>query len=337
MVRSLTGIRGIASLWVLAFHVAELTHLRLTGIPHALVSRGYLGVDIFFALSGFVLCHSNRDGHLSSLSSISLFYSRRAIRIFPPHLVAMLLVVAAVCFVPGFKALRADDFYSWSTLPANILLIQTWTIHSAGWNGPAWSLSAELLGYIIFPVIFYFVRRLSKNLSILLLTIWLVAGVAMFVYLGGDQLAKAGMTGTLRMAISLTAGMIAYNVRSRFPKALIIMAAAAFVTAMAVPTLQALTLICTPLVMIALISSGDGSLARLLASRPIYWLGTVSFSLYIVQWATIGISVAILPHGTAQVVGALASTIAMTYLFFICVERPSITWTRSLGHKPKVA
>ena len=61
---ALTGLRGVAAAWVVLFHssVAIETWLPRTTAVHAVTSMGYLGVDLFFALSGFVLCHRYLDG-----------------------------------------------------------------------------------------------------------------------------------------------------------------------------------------------------------------------------------------------------------------------------------
>src|SRR5689334_9429569 len=90
--RALTGIRGVAALWVVLFHLPN----PLAGTAFAQVlSRGYLGVDLFFILSGFVLSYAYRDAlpEKPMVRQALRFYAVRLARIYPLHVFVLALFV----------------------------------------------------------------------------------------------------------------------------------------------------------------------------------------------------------------------------------------------------
>jgi len=105
---SLTGLRGAAALWVILFHFSFLlrTHLHIP-LDLPLLREGYLGVDVFFILSGFILCHV----YVSSFKQYKVrehihFLLIRLARIYPLHLAVMLAFVLAVWLVPAPRIRR---------------------------------------------------------------------------------------------------------------------------------------------------------------------------------------------------------------------------------------
>src|SRR6185437_8778005 len=89
---SLTGLRGVAALWVAAYHgVGSLFALALAN----LLGSGWLAVDLFFVLSGFIMCHVHlADFAVPSWSAAVRFLKLRIARVYPAHL------VAALCWLP---------------------------------------------------------------------------------------------------------------------------------------------------------------------------------------------------------------------------------------------
>lgn len=108
---------------------------------------GYIAITFFFVLSGFVLSYAYQSAFQSSAISKFKFYIGRLARIWPLH---MLCIVLMLPF--AIEAFNADWLKSLIGLFANILLIQDFIAHSADFlNGPAWSISAEMFFYICFP------------------------------------------------------------------------------------------------------------------------------------------------------------------------------------------
>ena len=148
--KPLTSLRFLAAMWVVLFHYWP--HLAVAGTPQ-LVAKGYLGVECFFVLSGFILCHVYLAPFEAGRFNYGDFIWARIARIYPLHiatLVAMGLMAGAALAV----GLTVDSsVLSLSALPANLALVQAWGFSPvAGWNHPSWSISAEWFAYLSFPV-----------------------------------------------------------------------------------------------------------------------------------------------------------------------------------------
>src|ERR1700730_4495727 len=161
---SLTPLRGIAALWVVIFHFCwyfpAVHPERYTGA----VYKGYLAVDMFFVLSGFVITHVYKEGFAQRVTGRSYrdFLKARVARIYPLHITVLLLFVAtATAERAASYALRG----SFEPVPllgersvggffANIVMLQGLWARELSWNDPAWSISLEFLAYLLFPLLF---------------------------------------------------------------------------------------------------------------------------------------------------------------------------------------
>jgi peptidoglycan/LPS O-acetylase OafA/YrhL len=176
---SMTGIRGIAALWVLLFHAQQdadkIFNLRfLQRIPG--VQFGWHGVDLFFMLSGFILMHAHaRDFFQFRRDSLIRFARLRFTRVYPLNAVVLLLIAAFVPFQPGFVAWSRSIFgpstFSAGAFVRTLFLATRWFLPGSGdWNQPVWSLSLEVLGYLAFPFLAFSALRIGKK--------WQLAGLA---------------------------------------------------------------------------------------------------------------------------------------------------------------
>jgi peptidoglycan/LPS O-acetylase OafA/YrhL len=157
--KPLTALRFAAAMWVVSFHYWP--HLAGAAMP-TLVAKGYLGVEMFFVLSGFILCHVYLDGFGERRFRYGSFLWARVARIYPLHLAVMaalgLLAVAAT--VAGMSL--GTGLVNWPALPANILLLHAWGLApQAAWNHPSWSISAEWFAYLSFPAFAWAAWRLK--------------------------------------------------------------------------------------------------------------------------------------------------------------------------------
>ncbi len=144
---ALTGLRSLACLWVIVFHMAQhggWLHDAVDACPTPvsnLVRCGYLGVSLFFVLSGFILTHT----YSPQLAPRQFWWNRFA-RIYPVYLLSLLVLIPL--FYPGLAR--------WGVVKFGLVagLVQSWHPKFATfWNAAAWSLSAEAFFYGVFPVI----------------------------------------------------------------------------------------------------------------------------------------------------------------------------------------
>lgn len=153
-INALTGIRGIAAWLVVLFHIRSGFAPSLPGSIVAVLSKGYLAVDLFFVLSGFVLWMTwgprLTDERWRAVPS---FLQKRIARVWPLHAVILTAtVMLALAMLSTGRTLPAHD--RWPELPLHLLLMQNWGFTSAlAWNDPSWSISTELAAYIAFAVL----------------------------------------------------------------------------------------------------------------------------------------------------------------------------------------
>ena len=162
---ALDALRGICALLVALFHIP---------IYHALKDFGAFAnlqfcVDMFFALSGFVLCHAY-GSRLNHGADGLRFLKARFARLWPLHMVMLVLFVgieiSKIVFMraDGSMALDSQPFgqgHSLYEVITNILFLQSFHLHPGmSWNGPAWSAAVEFYVSLLFAgVILLFPHR----------------------------------------------------------------------------------------------------------------------------------------------------------------------------------
>ena len=148
--RALTSARGAAAWIVVLYHIRGA----FTGMPPAVsrvLGKGYLAVDFFFLLSGFVIWLTWHDRlRAGGVAAIPHFLHKRIARIWPLHL-TMLAAAAALALSLAATG-RSDPAFPAAELPLHLLLVQNWGLTGAlSWNDPAWSISCEVAAYLLFP------------------------------------------------------------------------------------------------------------------------------------------------------------------------------------------
>ena len=186
-VQTLTALRGIMALWVVALHYGH--HLAVP-IRAPLHIYGFLAVDVFFVLSGFILYHVHRQALETRRLDMPRFLLRRLARLYPVHLVTMLaaLAIVAAADAAGQSAtlgFRLDT--ALGDLWANLALVHGLnTVDALRLNYPSWSISTEMAAYVAFPAVAAAVLALPRRwaptlaaLSFLLMTlVWETFGRA---------------------------------------------------------------------------------------------------------------------------------------------------------------
>jgi peptidoglycan/LPS O-acetylase OafA/YrhL len=163
-IRPLTGIRGFAASLVVVYHFYPSWVLLLPGLrlfaPFA--SRGHLGVDLFFILSGFILSYVYSAGDAKlGISEYRRFLWLRIARVYPNHL-ATLGFLLLIVLVSKYCGIVLSGDYSFTALPAQLTMTHSWPFLNGGefsWNYPSWSISAEWFAYLLlFPAMWRLLR-----------------------------------------------------------------------------------------------------------------------------------------------------------------------------------
>ena len=146
---------------VVLFHLHAGSHL------YALTRHGWAAVDFFFVLSGFVLM-AGFTGRLTDASALGRYAVRRLARLYPLHLVTLVVLVALV----GYGGVRddVDPFtggYSLTALAQCLTLTQGFTLNQLSWNFPSWSISLELWAGLLFGLTLWLFRARASIVFVL--------------------------------------------------------------------------------------------------------------------------------------------------------------------------
>jgi len=208
--RALTALRGVAALWVVAFHY-KLESL-LGWPPVAALRKGYLWVDFFFVLSGLVLAYvygeQFRERASVTAARVGAFLRRRLARIYPVHALTLALAIASAAAAGTLPPWRIA---AWHTL-TNTLLIQAWGIHTQRtWNAPAWSISTEWAAYLLFPVTVGVVLRARVAGAVAIGLTCYSALLALGAAAGDGSLGVTYDLGLVRCHAEFTLGLVLYR------------------------------------------------------------------------------------------------------------------------------
>ena len=163
---ALTSVRFLAALHVCVFHMYAMKIASGVGIIHRIASIGYVGVNFFFVLSGFILVYTYADRGTPARQ----FWWARFARIYPAYLFSLLMTAPFFFYVCLKMRPVPIPFLVWpqNHLVASCLLavplIQSWVPGAAlTWNTPAWSLSDEVFFYFLFPALLGWLAHKSKR------------------------------------------------------------------------------------------------------------------------------------------------------------------------------
>ena len=296
--KPITALRFAAALWVAVYAFWE--NLAGVGLP-GLVAKGYLGVELFFVLSGFILSHVYLAQAGEKRFSYGRFLWARVARGYPLHIATLAGVglLAGAAIVAGMSV--DSNVLSWSSLPANLLMVHAWGLApAAGWNHPSWSISAEWFAYLCFPAFAFVFWRLRDKPATAVLGAAAFLAVLYFVFeqWAGFSLTEATIRwGALRIVPCFALGCALYLVYRKAPLKAPGLCAAIFLALMlasaAVGLWDAITVLLAGGLILSL-ASLPNERAGWLASRPAVYLGEISYSVYMVcvPWKLLAVNLA---------------------------------------------
>ena len=174
-IQALAGARGLPPLMVILYHFSEGHHYSGIGWLDLIACRGYLWVEFFFVLSGFILTYAygRRLQELWTVNGFGAFLRARLIRLYPLHLFmlavigVMILALHSIAAVNGYLSIFEVKYHqdiSAKGLTLSLLLVQGWnawplplkslvTMDRLTWNGLSWFVSVEFALCLLFPIV----------------------------------------------------------------------------------------------------------------------------------------------------------------------------------------
>ena len=367
-IRALTGLRIVAALWVVLFHFRPLlweASPRLEADFGPLLDAGAAGVDLFFILSGFVLAwnYLERMGPAFSARDTAHFLWLRLSRVWPIYLVTMHLAalwIITTLYIGDVPSPDAEKLTALNYLK-QFLMVQLWFepfFDGTSWDGPAWSISAEWLAYLLFGglvVVIFRIARASRARTLFLLAF--CAALPPTLLLLASGVVYTPWSWLPRILAQFTAGALAaaavrrlvLDDRQRRMAGYASVGLAAAIVAIlyhydAHPVAGMVdpgalsALLFLPLVVA--LAVGAGSLPALLSTRPLVYGGQISFSLYMIHelvhtawnWAVVQYSIT-MPKSVAKVVvmGLILTALVGAIALYHLVEEPARRWMRAMA------
>lgn len=359
-VPSLTGLRGVAALWVVIFHLqmfaGEFGLDPIKGLP--VLRSGWAGVDLFFVLSGFVLMLVHeRDFPQLSWPAVFRFAWLRFFRVYPLATVVLLLILLLVLadrqFAAAWSTSGIPHNFTVSSFVRTLFLANRWWSPTDGdWNQPEWSLSVEILGYVAFPIIAMIATRIRDARMLVALAVACLVFPTAYAWFGYGKVFNDDIfwgAGT-RMAGAFTGGIVLARLHRLTPQSsrdtqgsITGWALAAMGVCFCVPPYGsgALTL-CFGALVYGL-AADRGPVNRVLSSRPAMWLGEISFPLYLVHvMVLMWLRYALDADHAGPAERLTATTLALLFVFglawllHIYVERPTHRFARNAIAPPQL-
>ncbi len=324
------GLRAIAVSSVLAFHA----------FPN-IFKGGFVGVDIFFVISGFLITQIIVDSLEQGRFSYLQFYIRRVRRIFPA-----LIVVVVAALATGWYVLLPDEF---ERLGKHLASGAGFAINFVLWNEAGyfdqaadtkpllhlWSLAVEEQFYILWPLVLGLMWRRNRGIASTLL----VVGTVSFIYsmFCATRDPVAGFYSPLsRFWELMCGGFLAHLVRQDYPwlgkfgtirgtLGLGMIAASVFGLNSEFPFPGYWALLPTMGAFLVISAGSDGALSRFaLGNRLMVGVGLVSYPLYLWHWPILVFAKIVneKPLSPGQRIEAVAAAVALAYLTYRFIERP---------------
>ena len=331
---ALDGLRGFAVLVVLFDHTLH--------IP----AGGYLGVDVFFVLSGFLIS-SQLFAEVQRTGTLDLrhFFLKRCRRLLPAFFAMCALYwIIDFCFL---KSTRAPDFFRLSSL------LFTSNIHLAKGSNPypllnhTWTLAVEWQFYLVWPFVVVLLAKLGfRKIGVFSLVLAGILAVWWLRYRGDAFIRYDGVLigASLALALAAAPGSRGHTLKTHGNVPLVFAACALLLLALIFkPTLigHRLGITAAPLLAGALIlmavSFANWLSAFLLENRVLAWFGKISYGLYLYHFP---IAALMYTHGyshTQMTLVCVPVSIALAVVSWRYLEEPVLKWRRTNGLAPRVA
>ncbi len=286
--------RGLCAIFVAVFHFEVLSHI----YGFSFIRNGFLFVDFFFVLSGFIIQTVYGVGRLNDGRSYISFAIRRFGRLWPLHIAMTLIFIppefAKLYLINGGGMIAEEAAfsgrYSLDSLAYNFVMGQCSIDGTLSWNFPSWSISYELIAYFFFAIIFLLARGKAYLFHIALV----VLSLSMLALYSENFLGTKCDNGLYRCFAGFFSGALVARLVSKtnfddvnkalftVTELMVIVLVVVFVSMAGTTWLNLLA----PLVFglaVLIFSSEKGRISQLLLLKPFVFLGGLSYSIYLVH------------------------------------------------------
>lgn len=214
----LTSLRGIAAFLVVLYHLKDsVSHYVFMEPLNNVFKHGYLAVDFFFLLSGFIISYSYYGSFNANVNRKELvsFITKRFARIAPLHIFVLLMftIFPLAHFFTGRQI--NPEIYAIDSFLAKLFLVDMWFINSTywdTWNFPSWTISGEWLAYLLFPFVTFVFPK--NKITVPLLLVLLITSIAyLYSYFGYSTIGQGiGTLGIIRCVFMFYVGFCIFHI-----------------------------------------------------------------------------------------------------------------------------
>ncbi|MES2732453.1 MAG: acyltransferase [Bacteroidota bacterium] len=291
----LDSFRGLFAFIVAIYHFKSAGPIS----QFLLIQKGLYFVDFFFVLSGFIINHTY--AHLSSGTEQWEFMKNRFFRLYPLHFIILIVclgmeLVKYVLYDYGIFKSPVFAINNFTSFITNVLFVQSFNITSLSWNYPSWSISAEMVAYVVFCLSIVYIKQLRVSLRVIIFMALSMGSLLIINWLFGTYSIKITASfGMFRCMFGFFIGCIVYElyrVLSRHLKTIsldtftVFEIAALLVSLLSTMYLPARVNFLLPLayaITILCFAFEKGKLSQWLSYKFFITMGKYSYSIYMVH------------------------------------------------------
>jgi peptidoglycan/LPS O-acetylase OafA/YrhL len=283
----LESVRGVAALLIVFYHM-PVWHGALYGLKF--VRNSYLMVDLFFVLSGFVI-NLNYGERLTSAKSLGRFQLLRLGRLYPVHLIFLLLFllletgkwVAATKYNVTAPNGRPFEKNSLHAFVEQLFLVQALGLSSDAetFNTPSWSISVEFYTYLLFGVMCLTLGKMFRQVAFGILAVASICVLVLVADFGGNfSPILRCLTGFFVGCLTATLSNRVTRTFSALPALTTLAALIAFLCLKVQVRSDWIIYFLSATLILTIVHAREGWFRAILRSRPLAYLGLISYSLY---------------------------------------------------------
>jgi peptidoglycan/LPS O-acetylase OafA/YrhL len=359
----LDAMRGLGALAITCYHVHRYRPLEIPAdrflpkVAQFLVGHGWIAVQVFWVIAGFVLAYSLRKTAIGP-ASFGNFTLRRVLRLGAPYWTAILLVVGIDCVARSWFSIAqttplVDDPVTWPRLAANLAFLQD-VLHLGNISAGTWFVCVDLQLGLLFAVMLWFAQSLSrslareteggKTLALPLCVVFVPLGLLSLFWFNVDSDDFSAWV-IYFFHLPLLGALAWWAIEGRVPRILFwgclaVMAGAVVHRCnIGLDYKKSLELIVAATAATVIYLGGrTGHLGDWLTWRPLQFLGRVSYSLFLIHypasWIVVSAGCSLTPDSPKAAVLwmalAVVVSVGVAQLFYVCVEGPSLRLVKRL-------